>query len=188
MNANLRRIAPGDVSRVRGDAGFRESLLGGGGPMGSLARQIPWYLRWFIRLPQGPAGATGAPPNGELLDLHKSWHGLHWLICQDAWEGPFPLKHALFGAEEVGEDLGYGPAQLSPPETVQQVARALEELDARSLMARFDGARMAELEIYPGGWDEDDSWEVELARDFSRLRKFYSRAAQAGDGVLTWLE
>lgn len=189
MNAHLRRIAPGDVRRLRDDAGFRAALLGGG-PMDALARQIPWYLRWFIRLPAGPGGAksSGAPPQGEVLDLHKSWHGLHWLICQDAWEGPFPLRHALFGAEEVGEDLGYGPPQLSSPEIVTQVSKALDGIDERSLMKRFDGARMTELEIYPGGWDEDDSWESELARDFARLRKFYSRAAQAGDGVLTWLE
>ena len=123
-----------------------------------------------------------------MLDLHKSWHGLHWLICQDAWEGPVPLRYALFGGDEVGEDLGYGSAQVSPPARVGQVAAALNALDAGIVLARYDGRRMDELDIYPGGWGNDRSWRGDMQRDFGRLRDFYRRASSAGDGVVTWLE
>ena len=124
-----------------------------------------------------------------MLGLHKSWHGLHWLISQDPWEeGPLPLKNAIFGEAEIGEDLtGYGPPKLNSPERVQEIERALAALSATDLIGRFNGKRMDELEIYPGNFGEDSSWRGDLRRDYSLLREFYKRAAQSGDGVVTWI-
>jgi hypothetical protein len=125
-----------------------------------------------------------------VLDLHKSWHGLHWLICQDAWQdGEPPLKYAILGEEEMGADLtGYGAPTLNTPDRVREIDRALGALGAAEVMRRFDGPRMEEIEIYPGGWAEDRSWPGDLRRDYSRLCKFYERAAKSGDAVLTWVE
>ena len=42
------------------------------------------------------------------VDLDKVWHGLHWLLVRsDA-----PIDEAVFGGEELGDDLGYGPSRL----------------------------------------------------------------------------
>src|SRR6185312_399033 len=62
------------------------------------------------------------------LDIHKSWHGLHWLLCQEPWDGPEPLKHAVLGGQEIGEDMGYGPARLVDATTVRAVAEALANI------------------------------------------------------------
>jgi hypothetical protein len=41
--------------------------------------------------------------------------------------------------------------------------------------------------FYPGNFGEDSSWRGDLRRDYSLLREFYKRAAQSGDGVVTWI-
>jgi hypothetical protein len=82
--------------------------------------------------------------------LYKSRHGLHWLMCQEVWDGPPPLKHAIFGADEVGEDLGDGPAHVTIPQDVSWVANAPAPLSVSDLLRRYDGKRMEELSIYPG--------------------------------------
>ena len=75
---------------------------------------------------------------GPVLDIHKSWHGLHWLLCQQAWDGPEPLKHAVLGGEEIGEDLGYGPARLVDAAAVRAVAAALAAISRDTLRQRFN--------------------------------------------------
>ena len=109
-------------------------------------------------------------------------------MCQEVWDGPPPLKHAIFGADEVGEDLGYGPARMTTPGDVTRVASALAALSVRDLLRRYDGKRMEELSIYPGNWESDWSWRGDLKRDYTRLRGFYERAAKSGDGLLAWIE
>jgi hypothetical protein len=52
---------------------------------------------------------AGSPDD---LDVDKAWHGIHFLLCGQAWESPFPLGFIL-GGEEVGDvDVGYGPARV----------------------------------------------------------------------------
>jgi Domain of unknown function (DUF1877) len=132
--------------------------------------------------------AQAAPTKpGTLLDLHKSWHALHWLLCQEVWEGPEPLKRTIFGAEQIGPDLGYGPAQLNDPETVRAVAEAISALSAAEVLRRYSGRTIDKLEIYPGNFASDSSWRAELKDDLERLRGFYTAAAGSGDAVVTWI-
>lgn len=199
MNAQLRRIPAADAERARRDVEFRSLLTmrnfgAGFGPAVMLA-ELPWYLRLALRfLNRGQFAAAKAAPDvtvpipGQFLDLHKSWHGIHWLVCQDPGQGPLPLKHTLFGEQEIGEDLGYGPARLNEPSEVLAIEKALMALSDAELIRRYDPQKMDELEIYPGGFTEDSSWRSDLKRDCNRLRKFYQDAAQEGDAVLTWLD
>ena len=198
MNAQLRRIPAADAERARRDSEFRSLLtmgnFGAGFDPAAMLSELPWYLRIALRLlnrgqfAAAKSGPDTPPVPGQLLDLHKSWHGIHWLLCQHPWEGPLPLKHTLFGQEEIGEDLGYGPARLNAPSEVLEVEKALRALSDAELMRRYDPKKMDELEIYPGNFTEDSSWRSDLKRDYNRLRKFYQEAAQEGDAVLTWLD
>lgn len=90
MVCKYRPLTADEARRVRGD----EDYL-----MGLIAPEV-----------DEPAEGGGGP----VLDIHKSWHGLHWLLCQDARDGPEPLKHAVLGGEEIGEDLGYGRVSSMP--------------------------------------------------------------------------
>lgn len=200
MNGKLRRIAPQDVRRFRDDEQFRNSMLATGiGPMPDLASGLsilPWYVRWpmrfllrkQIRALSQPSAAPATLPQHDILDLHKSWHGLHYLLTESSWEGPEPFRSAILGGEEIGDDLGYGPPRLVRPETVEEVAHALSALSASQLMARFDPAAMDRQEIYPGGFEEDSSWKRELRRDYERLRDFYAETAAQGSAVISWID
>jgi hypothetical protein len=196
MNGYLRRFPGGDAKRPAADEIYLNQLLdrgvAGGMPvrMGPALARMPWYWRWPLRLilrKQLQAEGSGGKQDST-LDLNKSWHGLHWLLCESAWEGEEPLRSAILGGEEVGEDLGYGAARVVAPERVREVASALAMLSVAQVMKRFDGKSMDAAEIYPGGFAEDDSWAEEMEENFERLRKFYAAAAKEGDAVLSWLE
>ncbi|MBL8237320.1 MAG: YfbM family protein [Bryobacterales bacterium] len=192
MNGKLRRIPATDVQRLRTDEDFLNAVTG----IDDFAGQFPWYLRLLLRLTgtKIPMAENASPKKpvkvqGEILNLHKSWQGLHYLITEHPWEGEPPLSHAVLGDTEIGDDLtGYGPARLNDPEEVRQIANALAALSDAELLRRFEGQRMDELEIYPGGWQSDSSWKDELRGNLTRLRAFYKRAAAAGDATLTWIE
>lgn len=201
MNGKLRRVPAHELSRVRDDEQFRNRLLAVGmQPMGDMTTGLsilPWYVRWPMRfllrkqiralktVPGNDAAAKGA---GEVLDLHKSWHGLHWLMCQSVWEGPEPFRSAILGGEEIGEDIGYGPPRLVEPAKVEEVARALSMLSAAQVMKRYDGIAMDRDDVYPGNFAEDGSWKNDLRRDYERLRKFYEETAAEGGGMLSWID
>jgi len=118
------------------------------------------------------------------VDLDKAWHGLHWLLTGSAEPVGTPLSNALFGGEAVGEDLGYGPARLLPPDQVVTVAQALSTVVPDDLRARLDPAEMARAEVYPAIWDEHDIFDDYLADAFERLRRFYAEAAEANEAVI----
>ncbi len=201
MNGKLRRVPAQDLSRVRNDEQFRNGLLATGWqPVGDMTTGLsilPWYVRWPMRfllrkqiraMKAVQGNDPAAKSTGEVLDLHKSWHGLHWLMCQSVWEGPEPYRSAILGGEEIGEDIGYGPPRLVEPAKVEEVARALSMLSAAQVMKRYDGMAMDRDDVYPGNFAEDGSWKNELRRDYERLRKFYEETAAEGGGMLSWID
>ena len=122
------------------------------------------------------------------LDLEKAWHGLHYLLSGTVDEpGESALGKAVLGGTEIGEDFsGYGAARRFTPAEVGEVAEALAASDDDEVMARFDPPRMAELQIYPFGWDEPDEREW-LLQSLRELRSFYRDAAANGRAIVTCL-
>jgi len=130
----------------------------------------------------------GSNGNGNELDVDKSWHGLHFLLTGSAWDGTFPHNFIASGGEEVGDDLGYGPARGLTSSEVQQVDSALQALPPAELVQRFDADRMTELEIYPFGWTHDPDGEREyLLEYYTDLRAFVRRTAERGSALLVYL-
>jgi hypothetical protein len=135
------------------------------------------------------ASFFGGSSNGhDELEVDKAWHGLHFLLTGTAWEGDFPLNFIAAGGEEVGDDLGYGPARGLPSGDVQAIDAALQALTPNELGGRFDADRMTELQIYPFGWSDDPDGEREYLLDFyGDLRAFVHRTAERGDALLVYL-
>jgi len=135
------------------------------------------------------ASLLGGSSNGhEELEIDKAWHGLHFLLTGTAWEGDFPLNFIATGGQEVGDDLGYGPARALTSGEVHKIDAALEPLTRGALVQRFDPARMTELEIYPFGWSDDPDGELEYLLDFyAELRAFLRRTAERRDALLVYL-
>ncbi|HEX5685175.1 MAG TPA: YfbM family protein [Ideonella sp.] len=121
-------------------------------------------------------------------DVDKAWHGIHYLLTGTAREGREPFSWAIMGAEDIGPDLGMGPARLLTPEQVIRLAAALDSLTTDELSARFDPQAMQDKGIYPEGiWlrDRDDALQY-LLENFALMADFYREAAARGDGVLLW--
>jgi hypothetical protein len=122
------------------------------------------------------------------LDIDKSWHAIHYMLNGDAWEGEEPFFLVVLGGEEIGEDVGYGPARYLKPDQVKAVASALSSLDLQDFSHRFDPSAMDAAEIYPQSWGEGGSEEREYLLDyFKQLSSFYQSAAQRNDAVLLYL-
>jgi hypothetical protein len=122
------------------------------------------------------------------LDVDKAWHGIHFLLTGDAWDGEPPLDFIIGGGESIGDiDLGYGPARAFDSEAVRELARALAPITVEKLFERWDRGAIFEAELY--GVDPDDrAGGVEyLGGHFERLKAFVGAAARDGLGLIVYL-
>ena len=134
-----------------------------------------------------PEENTYAPPKGS-IDLDKAWHGIHWLLTGDAWGGEPPLAWTIVGGEDIGDDMGYGPARVVTPEQVRQVAAALANFDDAALARNYDPVAMDAQQIYPTIWTRDGEEGLAYLQHYFRiLARFYADAAKRGDAVLQWI-
>jgi hypothetical protein len=127
----------------------------------------------------------------DLVDVDKAWHCLHFLLTGTAWEGEPPLDFVVRGGREVGDDVGYGPARTFASHELRTIADALDRIDRRDLVRRFDAAKMDRLEIYPGGWNDVDPTSEDsfgyFSGAFDAVRDLARRGRDAGLGLLVWL-
>lgn|SRR5262245_11808383 len=140
------------------------------------------------------ARAAGAElgPIEKALGLEKSWHLLHYLLTGHAGPANAPGDLLLTG-EEIGEDLGYGPARLHDEARTREFSRFLEGQDLARLQARVDIRQMTHLGIYamPGGPGTEAEYEKELRDEvalyFPRLRNYVREMSDRGNGFLVWV-
>jgi len=118
------------------------------------------------------------------LDLDKGWNGLQFLLTGDTYLTT-GLGAALMGGDEVGDDLGYGPARWLTPAEVAAVSEELAGADIDALRADWTNEAAEADGVYPSVWtrepDAVDTWIVPLV---GRLRAFYAEATAAEQGVL----
>jgi isopenicillin N synthase-like dioxygenase len=132
-----------------------------------------------------------AQPGGraasEELDLHKSWHCLHFMLTGKV-EGSdgTALGGSILGGEEIGgddADTGYGPPRALTSSQVRSVAAALAEFPIDKKAQEFDSAAADQAGIYVAQHEA-----AELTDYFGQLRSFYEDAARKGNAVLLWIE
>lgn len=163
MNGNFKALSDDELDGLLADPAGVERLL---------------YASFF-----------GEGSNGhDELEIDKAWHGLHFLLTGNASEGSLPLGFIVDGGEEVGDDLGYGPARALRSEQVLEIDKALDPFTTDELRRRFDPNRMSELQIYPFGWSDDPDGELDyLLAFYAELRAFVHRTAERGHGLLVYL-
>jgi hypothetical protein len=131
---------------------------------------------------------SDAPQSGPAeLDLHKSWHCLHYLFTGkvDGSDGT-PLGDAILGGTEIGgeaADTGYGPPRALSPSRVKNVAEALNAFPIAEKAKQFDPDAADRAEVYVAQHGAE-----ELQHYFTELRNFYNDAASKGNAVLLWIE
>ncbi len=129
-----------------------------------------------------------------ILDLHKSWHVLHYLFTGSAYDVELPAGALLGGGAETGRDTGYGrPRILNPTETAA-FARFLETASLDDLKARLDPAVLAANDVYgapQGDSDDPDMDRIELEEEietyFPMLRDYVCAAAANGEAIAMWM-
>lgn len=155
---------------------------------------IPAEMLERFRSNQDSIGEALFPDDGARepehhVDVDKAWHGIHYLLTGVAWGGPEPLAWAVLGGEELGPDVGYGPARFLTPSQVQEISTALSRISKEWLASRFNPADMQQQQIYPETiWARDSSEALDyLLEYFQILRNFYSSASTRGDAVVQCL-
>jgi hypothetical protein len=157
------RLAPGD---------FEKALSG-----------AEWARDLVDELWEAEDDGHGA--DSRLMDVDKAWHGLA-LVLDHAGVS----TAVVFGDDQVpgADDWGYGPPSSLSPERVAELAAVLGSLDRQKAVEAVPAQDFVEAEIYPEGvWDEPGSGEY-LAGHLERLTVFFVEAADAGMGVLVWLD
>ena len=147
----------------------------------------------ILRLMQKQLARRTDPGGGkrEVLSLDKAWHGVHYLLAGTAEPGSDLRSQAVLGGVELGDDpegfSGYGPARYFRAARVRELSEELRRPTVEAeAAARFDPAKMSQLNIYPG-WragEQDKEWLMDA---FRRLRDFYSNASLQERAIITSL-
>jgi len=146
-------------------------------------KQHPGQVRQFI------FAKNGGNDEAELFDLEKAWHGIQYLLNGATFGGDEPLGWAVFGDQEVSDDLGKGPARCLTAPQVAAVSAALQEMPVSALAQRFDAAKMEKAQVYPEGmWITDGVQALNyLLEHYSHLQNFYANAAAHGKAVICFI-
>ena len=124
---------------------------------------------------------------GAKLSVGKGWQGLYFILNGDPDEITTVEGNAVYGGQEAGADVSYGPVRYMTSTQVRDVSRALETVAEDDFKARFDPEAFRAADIYSGGdWSHpnDLPWLWEM---FSRLRDFFRSGAVLGDAMLLYL-
>lgn len=121
----------------------------------------------------------------DYLDIDKSWHGIHFILADDVWEGTPPARDVILGGEAIGEDVGYGPARFLSVEEVRNVDNFLSTIEPSYIKEKYNPVELEKNEIYPNGWGEED-YDY-LVGYFEDLKKFYEKASNESKMVIQYL-
>ncbi len=116
-------------------------------------------------------------------DLHDLWDGVDYLLAGPSAE---PQIHLIKRGEVRFEGLS-DSAHGFTSAAARSLAGQLETLGVETLRGRYQPERMKDA-VYPGRlWIRPESFEdsfQELVKAFERARRFISRVAAEGDGLV----
>jgi hypothetical protein len=134
-----------------------------------------------------PDDGDGEPPH--YVDVDKAWHCIHFMLAGNAGMGSDPSSWAFFGGEEVGEDVGYGPARILQPAQVRTIASALSSIGESEFKKRYVPKAMQAANVYLSDMcvrDGDDALDY-IANHYQNLVAFYRGATERGEGAILWV-
>ena len=138
-----------------------------------------------------PAPLALSDGEGDLVDIDKAWHGIHYLLTGTADETDEPLGFLVDGGTDIGdEDVGYGPARAFTSSETRRIASALNAVTDDELRARFAPDAMMRAEIYPEIWDRDPADDDTLGYLMDNVRELRSTLATVvsnGHGLIVHL-
>ena len=141
-------------------------------------------------VPAQPPPLTPPAP-GDMIDIDKAWHGIHFLLTGSAWEGKGILSFIINNGRNIGDiDVGYGPARAFSAAETREIYLALKGVALAELRAAYNPHKFAARDIYPDIWDDEDETEegiTYLLEHFSAMRKFIGSLVAAECGMIVFL-
>ena len=125
----------------------------------------------------------------ETFDVDKAWHGIHFLLTNDPWEGNGPLAFILHGGTEIESgDADGNPHGFSASE-VKAIAAALKDITPEELFAKADQAEFTANDIYPNIWERETKEECigYVTEYFRELKQFIQKLADSNRGMIVSL-
>jgi hypothetical protein len=199
MYLELTAVSDGTIERLHADPPLVWQLVAPDEPERVAAAQAesqsrPGLLaRLFGRGTSQPPEPAPPPPElgpgegdlGELGDMEKTWHGVHYLLTGTAWEGEQPLNFLLAGGKEVDIEVGQAPVRTHTSAETRAIATALSEVSDAELHARYDPAEMMRLEVYPEVWDRrPEEGRDNLINSIASLRELLDIVVGRGYGLM----
>ncbi len=123
------------------------------------------------------------------LDVDKTWHAIHFLLCGHPLQGELPLNFIMAGGSPVGDiDVGYGPSRAFTSAEVVPIAQALESITSDQLRSKFDSKAFFDNNIYPEIWDEpiEECLDSYVLSYFDDLKAFVLKAREDGKGLIVY--
>lgn len=141
----------------------------------------------FSDEPASFAGLFSGVAVANRVSLEKAWHGLHYLLTGETWEGHGPLAFLLAGGEQLRADEE-SPVRWFSPDEANEIHQALAAVSNNQLWSRFDADEMESRQIYPGIWDEPESdLKEEYVGYFEQLKQVVAAAAKSRQGLMITL-
>jgi uncharacterized protein DUF1877 len=194
MTCTLRRASDADVRQLVADPTQVGSFLYGPAPivrrvqsrgvLGLILRLLP------IRIEEvDPSAPLPDPPGDDVLDLEKSWHGLHFLFTGSAQDAPLPNGFLISGGFDLESEDDDSTPRLLDATQVREIDMFLQSLTRDELTRRYDARRMTELEIYPDViWmrdtNADHSARDHLLDAFDELQSFVAVTHERGQAIV----
>ncbi len=140
----------------------------------------------IARLVFGTADWRRRQPAEQVVDVARSWQGLHYLITGDPWDGRAPESDIVCGGRLLTEDgsaeLGMDVIYLAP-ERVKPAADHLGATSFPEIAPRFDVQKMIAAEVQDAAEWTAETRDRVLRPAYERLVGFFAAAATEGQAI-----
>ena len=119
------------------------------------------------------------------VDVGMAWPGIQFLLEKAGFGA---LAKIMLGVEEIGGDLGCGPARIISPLEMRELALGFNEIGPTSLVANFSAEEMQRIPVFPENiWADREASLNYLLTNYATLREFFVDSASRGLGAVTWI-
>jgi Domain of unknown function (DUF1877) len=162
------------------------------GPLGPIEKALSLEKSWHM-LHYLFTGHVGTWHSGELLSSEVEAGEVYEIFAPDRlYDERHEPGNLLLSGEELGENVGYGPARLHDQSKTSDFSRFLAGQDLARLRAHTDFDAMNRAGVLYGARESGDEalhqmLHEEIALYFQLLRDYVRAMADKGNGLMVWI-
>lgn len=126
----------------------------------------------------------------ETLDIDKSWHAVHYLLCGEISDGEPPMGYAvpMLNENNIDCEEDFIGAFYLTPRQVEEASGFLNALSDDDLKKMYDFGSMLKDEIYPLTEDDEESEIYEYIYSYlEEIKEYFGRAAEKSLAVIFYI-